>query len=121
MQSKAANVDTYFKEVSPGRLNALNKLRQLCLGTLRGYDETMNYGMPCYEKNKIVEVAFASQKNFIALYILKLDVMTAYKSELKGVSIGKGCIRFTNPEKIDFEVVKKMLTGTYLSKNTICG
>ena len=33
--------------------------------------------------------------------------MTAYKSELKGVSIGKGCIGFTNPEKIEFEVVKK--------------
>ena len=62
MQSKAANVDTYFKEVSPVRLNALNKLRQLCLGTLRGYDETMNYGMPCYEKIKLLKLHLPVKK-----------------------------------------------------------
>ncbi len=35
--------------------------------------------------------------------------------------MGKGFIRFTKSDKIDFEVVKKMLLGTYTSTNTICG
>lgn len=47
--------------------------------------------------------------------------MKKYKNELKGVSIGKGCIRFTSPGKIDFEVVCKILAGTYSSKNSVCG
>ncbi len=47
--------------------------------------------------------------------------MRKYKDELKGVSIGKGVMRFTNFDKIDFDVVKKMLTGTYEFKDSICG
>jgi len=39
----------------------------------------------------------------------------------KGISIGKCCIRFTKPDKINFEIVKKLLSGTYTSTNTICG
>jgi hypothetical protein len=35
-------------------------------------------------KKKIAEVGFASQKNFIGLYILKQDVMEIYKDQLKG-------------------------------------
>lgn len=120
MQSKAASVDMYLKEVPADRLAVLIKIRELCLEELKGYAETMRYGLPCYEKNNIAEVSFASQKNFIALYILKQDVLEQYKNELKGVSIGKGCIRFTRPGKIDIAVVRKMLAGTYLSKNTIC-
>jgi uncharacterized protein YdhG (YjbR/CyaY superfamily) len=120
MQSKAANVDEYLKEVPPERLKALTQLRELFLKELKGYKESMRYGGPCYEKNNIAEAGFASQKHFIGVYILKQDVMEKYKGELKGISIGKGCIRFTNPEKIDFAVVKKMLAGTYQSKNPIC-
>ena len=120
MQSKAVNVDAYLEEVPADRVAALKKIRQLCLEELRGYEETMRYGGPCYEKNNVAEVGFASQKNFIALYILKQDVMEKYKGELKGISIGKGCIRFTNPGKIDFGVVRKMLAGTYISKNKVC-
>jgi uncharacterized protein YdhG (YjbR/CyaY superfamily) len=121
MQSNAATVDSYLKEVPEDRLAVLTRLRALCLAALKGYDETMRYGMPCYEKNGIIEVSFASQKNTVNLYILKQDVMDRYKGELKGVSTGKGCIRFTKVEKIDFEVVKKILEGTYLSELTICG
>lgn len=120
MQSKAATVDEYLKEVPPERLKALTRLRELFLKELKGYTESMRYGGPCYEKNNIAEAGFASQKHFIGVYILKQDVMEKYKDELKGISIGKGCIRFTKSEKIDFDVVQKMLAGTYRSKSTIC-
>jgi len=108
-------------EVPAERLEALKKIRALCQSELKGYEESLRYGGPCYAKNDIPEVGFASQKNNIALYILKLDVMKKYKDEFKGVSMGKGCIRFTKPDKIDYEVVQKMLKGTYESTNTICG
>jgi uncharacterized protein YdhG (YjbR/CyaY superfamily) len=121
MQSKAATVDEYLKEVSKERLPAINKIRQLCLQELKGYKEAMRYGGPVYEKNGVPEVGFFSQKNNIALYILKKDVVDKYRDKLKGISVGKGVIRYTNPAKIDFELIKKMLADNYSSSNTICG
>ena len=81
----------------------------------------MRYGGPCYSRNGVVEVGFASQKHFIALYILRTDVMKTYKDllKIKGVSLGKGCIRYSKPEKIDFEVVEKMLKATVESTGVV--
>jgi uncharacterized protein YdhG (YjbR/CyaY superfamily) len=121
MQSKATTVDEYLKEVPTERLKALTQIRELCRKKLKGYVEIMRYGGPCYEKDNIVEVGFASQKNFISLYILKTDVMEQYRDQLKGISVGKGCIRYTKPEKIDFSLILKMLAGTFRLTNTICG
>lgn len=121
MQSKAATVELYLQEVPPKRSEALKKIRCLCLSELKGYEEVMMYGSPCYIKNGLAEVGFASQKNSINIYILKTDVMEKYKGLLKGVGIGKGCIRFSNPEKIDYAVIQKMLRGTYESTKSICG
>lgn len=63
MQSKAKNVTDYLQEIP--------EERRECLATLTGYEERMDYGGPCYKKNGVAEVGFASQKNYIALYILK--------------------------------------------------
>ena len=55
-----------------------------------------------------------AEKHFIGLYILRTDVMNAHADQLKGVGIshGKGCIRYSKPEKIDFKVVKSLLKAT---------
>ena len=79
MQSSARTVPAYLKEVPSGRKEALLKLRELCRATLTGYKESMAYGMPGYSRDGEVEVGFASQKNFIALYILRTDVMNAHR------------------------------------------
>jgi uncharacterized protein YdhG (YjbR/CyaY superfamily) len=121
MQSKATTVDEYLSEVPLERLPALKKLRELCLQELKGYTEAMMYGGPCYAKNNVAELGFSSQKIFIGFYVLKQDVFNQFIHELKGVTFGKGVIRFTKPDKIDFAVVKKMIVGTYLSKTAICG
>jgi hypothetical protein len=39
----------------------------------------------------------------------------------KGISIGKGCIRYSKPDKINFEVVAKLLRDTFTSTDVICG
>ena len=104
------------------RKAALTKLRELCCTLLKGFEETMMYGMPGYVRNGEVEVGFASQKNFISLYILRTDVMNSYRDllKVKGVSLGKGCIRYSKPEKIDFKVVEMMLKATQESAGAIC-
>jgi len=124
MQSKSKTVDAYLNEIPEERKAGLTQLRALCLSALTSFTESMEYGMPSYKRVGMeeVEVAFASQKNYISLYILKQDVMSAYKDKLvgTGVSFGKGCIRFTKAERIDFEVVKEMLHAAEESDGEIC-
>ncbi len=40
--------------------------------------------------------------------------MDAHKEQVagKGISFGKGCIRYTKPERIDFNIVEDMLVAT---------
>lgn len=123
MQSAAKDVTTYLDEVPAERKAALTQLRSLCCTTLKGFEESMQYGGPCYTRNGVVEIGFASQKNFIGLYILRNDVMDAHRNLLKGkgISLGKGCIRYSKPEKIDFKVVELMLKATHESTGVICG
>lgn len=122
MQSAAKSVSEYLKEVPEERRAALTKLRRLCRATLTGFEESMQYGGPSYSRNGEVEVGFASQKNFIGLYILRTDVMDAHRELLKGrgISVGKGAIRYSGPEKIDFKVVEMMLKATVESTGAIC-
>jgi uncharacterized protein YdhG (YjbR/CyaY superfamily) len=112
MQSLTTDVSSYLQELPDDRRVSLTKLRQLCLDTLVGYEEGMDYGMPGYKKNGVGEVGFASQKNYISLYILKEPVIAAYRAQLAGLSVGKGCIRYSKPEKIDFAVVEQLLIAT---------
>jgi len=122
MQSSAKNVTEYLAEVPAERKAALTQLRALCLAALTGFEESMKYGNPCYSRNGEVEVGFASQKHFIGLYILRTDVMKAHRDLLnvKGVSLGKGCIRYARAEKIDFGVVERMLNATRDATGPIC-
>ncbi|PKO12744.1 MAG: hypothetical protein CVU39_22520 [Chloroflexi bacterium HGW-Chloroflexi-10] len=122
MQSNAKNVTDYLEEVPAERKAALTQLHNLCCILLTSFEESMQYGGPCYSRDGEVEVGFASQKNFIGLYILRTDVMNAHRDllKVKGVSVGKGCIRYSKPEKIDFKVVEMMLKATQESRGVIC-
>lgn len=116
MKSDAKDVEQYLTEVREDRRESLAQLRVLCLEILDGYEESMEYGMPSYKKSgEDVEVAFASQKNYISLYILNEEVLDKHRQKLGGLNLGKGCIRYTKPEKIDFKVVDELLTDSFLS------
>ena len=68
MTSKATNVESYIAEVPAERRAVMEKLRGLCRQNLGGYEECMEYGLPCYKRNGTMEVGFASQKQYVALY-----------------------------------------------------
>jgi uncharacterized protein YdhG (YjbR/CyaY superfamily) len=123
MQSKARDVTTYIAESPAERQGALTRLRELCLELLTRFEETRAYSGSSYKRNGEVEVGFASQKHFIGLYILRTDVVNAHRHQLqgKGISAGKGAIRYSRPERIDFDVVKSILRGTVDSTGPVCG
>ena len=120
MKSEAKSVDEYLTQIPQKRVNALKQLRTLCKEVLVGYEESMAYKMPSYKKNNVVEVAFASQKQHICLYILKHDVMLVNQELLRELNHGKGCIRYGNPNKISFDLIAKLLKDTVASTNKIC-
>jgi len=121
MQSDAKNVDEYLREVPKERRDSLEQLRKLCIEILDGYEESMEYGMPSYKKGAgEVEIAFASQKKYISFYVLKEDVLNRYREALTGVNVGKGCVRYKKPAKIDFEIVKQLLADSFQSDSEIC-
>ena len=122
MQSKAKTVTAYLNEVPAGRKDALKKLRELCRTHLTGFTESMDYGGPTYSRNGEAEVGFMSQKHYIGLYILRTDVMKTHRTQLerRGVSVGKGAIRYSSPERIDYHVVESMLRATVKSTGPVC-
>ena len=63
-----------------------------------------------------------AEKHFIGLYILRTDVMNThrYLLNIPGVTLGKGCIRYSKPEKIDFKVVERLLKATVESTGEVC-
>jgi hypothetical protein len=97
MQSQAKDMATYIQEAPSDRREALTKLRRLCREMVKGFEERMAYGGPCYARNGAIEVGFASQMRYISLCILRQDALETQRPFLKGLSVGKGCIRYTRP------------------------
>lgn len=120
MQSTATTVDAYLTEAPNERLGALTELRRLCREHLPGFAEEMRYGMPSYSRAGTVEVAFASQKQNIAVYILRKDVLDACRDTFPPSALGKGCIRFRNPATINFAVVQALLEETSAATGEVC-
>lgn len=114
------DVDAYVAGPPDHRRGVLTALRDACREELAGFAETMAYRMPSYERDGEVEVAFASQKGHITLYVLRTDVMAALREQLAHVSVGKGAIRYRRPEDVDMDVVRSMLRATAESRGPIC-
>src|SRR5262249_17263268 len=110
----------YIAELPADRRAPIEKLRGLCRRHLAGYEECIDYGMPVYKRNGSMEISFASQKQYVALYVLKKEVLDEFRSRLAGAKIGKGCVRFAKPERIDYEVVGEMLQRNAASSVAPC-
>jgi uncharacterized protein YdhG (YjbR/CyaY superfamily) len=120
MRSTAADVVRYIGDQPKEWQPALAKLRNTCRKQLRGYTESMAYGMPSYDRNGQVEVGFAKQARYLSLYILKQPVFEAHRGALNGLSLGKGCIRYRRPDQIDWAVVSSLLADTRASADDSC-
>ncbi|WP_433590976.1 DUF1801 domain-containing protein [Nocardia sp. CA-145437] len=119
-RSTASTVDDYLGELAADRRPALTRLRDLCRGTLTGFHEDMDFGMPVYERDGIAEIAFASQKQYISFYLMRSDIREAFADHLDTRNMGKGCLRFRTPEAIDFPLLRTILEATAASRGTIC-
>lgn len=120
MQSSAPDVDAYLETVPAERRDVLMAIRALCRDHLPGYVESMQYGMPSYSRDGVVEFAFASQKNYISIYGMNQEALEPLRGEFRSAQIGKGCIRYTKPEKVNLDALARLLQATAASNGKIC-
>lgn len=76
--------------------------------------------MPAYSRDGTAEIAWASQKRYISLYVMRADVLNAHRGQLSGLDVGKGCIRYRSPAAVDFTVVHSLLTAVAASRGPVC-
>lgn len=122
MQSRAATVADYLKELPDERRKAIESIRNVIRKNLdKGFAEGMQYGMIGYHvphknypagyhadpKQPLPFVALASQKNHMALYLM-FD-SSWFRAEWvkagKKLDAGVGCIRFRKLEDVSLEVI----------------
>ncbi len=118
VQSTAAKVDDYLAEASPERAPYLHRVRDLARAVLHDHVEEMRYGMPCYSRGS-GGFAFASQKQYVSLYV-GAAAHAKNAEALAGLDCGKGCIRYRNPAKIDFDLLERLLIDTRESDQDFC-
>ena len=140
MQSKAATVEQYLKEIPADRQEAINKLRNIILKNLpKGFKEGMGYGMigyviphsmypagyHCNPTDPVPFMTLASQKNFIAVYsmgvyanpkLLKWFTDEYAKAGVGKLDMGKSCIRFKNLSKIPYTLIGELCSKITVAK-----
>jgi uncharacterized protein YdhG (YjbR/CyaY superfamily) len=111
VMSAARDVQAYIAEASPDRAPHLQRIRAAALAAAgaAGWTEEMRHGMPVYVADGEIRFAFASQKQYLALYGL-MDAAEALSPEaLAGLDCGKGCIRVRKPAALDYDMVARWI------------
>ncbi|MCC6971738.1 MAG: DUF1801 domain-containing protein [Phycisphaerales bacterium] len=128
MQSKAASVAEYLASLPADRRGAIERIRSVILENLDGgFEEGMQYGMigyyvphslypPGYHCNPAQGLPFAalaSQKNYMAVYIMCMyegspegdRFREEWESTGKRLDMGKCCVRFKTLDDVPLEVL----------------
>jgi len=134
VQSNAESVDEYLKELSPERQKAISTVRKLILDNLpKGYVETMLYGMisyviplkrypKTYNKKPLTLVSLASQKHYMALYLMNVygdgeeEFKKNYIATGKKLDMGKSCVRFKSLDDLPIELIGKTVARTSVNQ-----
>ena len=119
MKSDAPTVPAYLEELAEERQPTLSRLRALIRKVAPEAEESMAYGMPTYALKGPL-YAFASQKQYMALYVHDREVMDAYRPRFGKLtsSAGVGCIRFRRPEDVPWDLVADLLCASVERRRT---
>ncbi len=134
--SDASTVPKYLASLPPDRRAFVSAIRKVMRANLPdGYKETMgwgmiSYGIPLsrypntYNNQPLCYAALASQKNFVAVYLMNVYGSPTRLRELKDrfakagkkLDMGKSCLRFRKLEDVPLDVIGKMVAGTSMEE-----
>ncbi len=128
VSSGAATVKEYLASLPAERRRAIGAVRRVILKNLpSGYREVMQYGMisyviplsvypDTYNKQPLAIASLASQKNYMALYLMGVysgkDAKAfekAYKATGKTLDMGKCCVRFKTLDDLPLGLIGKTI------------
>jgi hypothetical protein len=131
-RSNATSVAEYLDELPEDRRATIAAVRSVIKKYLpSGYEERVNYGMISYEiplsrysttynRQPLSYVALAAQKNYNAIYMMRVygDTMqenklrNAFKKAGKKLDMGKSCIRFKAADDLPLETIGELVAST---------
>ncbi len=139
MQSKAATVAEYLASLPTDRRTAIELVRSVILENLdRDYEESMQWGMisyyvphrvfpagyHCDPTQPLPFAALASQKNYMAVYLMANYVggseegwfRKAWEKTGKKLDMGKCCVRFKSIDHVALDVIGEAVRRVPASK-----
>ena len=131
-KSKAKTVAAYLEELPAAKRSAVAAVRRVVREHLpAGYEEQMSWGMICYNVplsrfpktyngQPLSYVALGAQKNYNALYVMRVYgdkkkeafLRDAFKAEGKKLDMGKACIRFKSPDDLALGAIAEVIAST---------
>ena len=83
------------------RKEKLLQIREIILDKAHDFKERINYKMLCYTDENGDLFHLNAQKNYVSLYVGDSSKIDTDGTLLKGLNLGKGCIRFKKSVDID--------------------
>lgn len=134
--SNAKTIDDYLNELEPDRREIISNVLKVIQDNIPdGFEETMNWGMICFEvplstypktynKKPLMNVALAAQKNYNSLYLMSAYTDDTLLDELKQgfddaglkMNMGKSCIRFKKLEDIPLDTIGSIISKVSLDQ-----
>lgn len=131
-KSAAATVDQYLAELPAERREIVAAVREMILRHLPvGYQEAINWGMISYEiplaqypttynGQPLGYLALAAQKNYYALYLLRVNgdaelearLKEAFSRAGKKLDMGKACLRFRKLTDVPWDAIGEVVAST---------
>lgn len=131
-KSAAATVEQYLAELPAERREIVAAVREMILRHLPvGYQETINWGMISYEiplaqypttynGQPLGYLALAAQKNYYALYLLRVNgdaelearLKEAFSRAGKKLDMGKACLRFRKLTDVPWDAIGEVVAST---------
>lgn len=134
--SKETTPAAYLASLPADRRKVVAAVRAVVKKHLpKGYVESMRWGMLSYEiplarypdtynKQPLMYVALAAQKNNYALYLTSAvadktqlaKLVAAYKAAGRKLDMGKGCLRFKSLEELPLDVIGDMVASVSVER-----
>ncbi len=121
MKSQATTVDAYLAELPENRRTVLAALRAIIRQhASAGVEERIQYGMPAYFRGDEMLLAFAAQKNYLALYGCG-GVFDRFRADLAGLNCGKGCLRFRDEQELPPALAERLIAAALRAHSAAAG
>jgi hypothetical protein len=135
-RSSATTPEAYLAELPSERRADIAAVRDVIRKNLpEGYGESVNWGMisygvplerypNTYNKQPLCYVGLAAQKNYNALYLMRVygdkaqekRLRDAFKKAGKKLDMGKSCVRFKKAEDLPLDTIGEIVASTPVEK-----